>query len=87
MTLNNLATGNIRRQTKNEREAHHGVTSLQGIYPLETSSIRVPCVEDDVWYFEAPVAFLGSLECTTAAAIPAAGPVNQWISARHAMVW
>ena len=61
VTLNNLATGNIRRQTKNEREAHHGVTSLQGIYPLETSSIRVPCVEDDVWYFEAPVAFLRKL--------------------------
>jgi len=61
VTLNNLATGNIRRQTTKEREAHHGVTSLQGISLLETSSIRVPCVEDDVWYFESPSSFLGSI--------------------------
>jgi len=58
-TLTNLAIGNIKIQSNVEVNAHVGVTSMQGITPLETSTIRSACVEDDVWYFKAPTIFLG----------------------------
>ena len=58
-TLPNLAIGNAKFQSNEEINAHIGVTSMQGISPLDTSAIRSACVEDDVWYFKAPAIFLG----------------------------
>jgi hypothetical protein len=61
-TINNLAIGNLKRQSIAEINAHVGITSMQGVAPLETSTIRSPCVEDDIWYFTAPSIFLGDFK-------------------------
>eukprot|EP00945_MAST-04E_sp_MAST-4E-sp1_P000844 g844.t1 len=57
----NGASGSMEKYSTVQRGAHAGVLSIGGVAPMNTATVRTPCVEDDIWYFKAPPAFVGDI--------------------------